>query len=615
MSQKISVLNHVFKNAFAFRKYLAIHLFVVTFMALDSSLWPYVSKLLIDKVSVLHHGEFFSQIWRLATIFVILTILPGLVWRLSDYGWTYLTPLIKKKIMVEASEKMLLKSQNFYQNNQAGACANRIKELANNTPVLLNMILYNFIGVFLSLIIAFYTVWHTHKFFAITLILWAIVFIYMALRSAKLTDEMSQNIAVQQSKIIGNIVDVFNNIQNIKFFNGQKREKERVSYLQNRYTIFYKYRGFFLLKFYTLHGLTFSLYFSASIIALIYFYSKNEVTIGDFTLIFTINSWMIHQMWSAASQVQNFLEDFGAVTQALKMLNRPLEIKDSDDAKILNLKKQNGAEIIFNNVKFSYRLLAQPKTEFKPLEFQAFAKIDKKNALLVDKEDLFLERKLVINRGEKIGLVGHSGSGKTTFVNLLMRSYDVNQGEILIDNQNIQNVTQNSLRKQITIIPQDPLLFHRTIYENIAYANQNASEEDVIAASKMAYCHKFIELMPRKYRTLVGDRGIKLSGGQRQRIAIARAFLENAPILIMDEGTSQLDSVTENLIQRSLDNLVKNRTVFIVAHRLSTLKNVDRILVFDQGQIVEEGTHQELLNHENGIYQKMWQEQIGSLVD
>ncbi len=609
MQQEINVTKHLIDNIKPFKKYLFIHIFVISFMAIDSSLWPYVSKLLIDKITTIDHDQFFQQIWPLAVALIILTILPGLVWRLADYAWTYLTPLIKKKVMIDSTEKMLVKSQNFYQNNQSGACANRIKELSVNTPNLLNMILYNFIGVLLGLVIALYTTWHTHKFFAITLFFWSIIFIFMALRSAKLTDQMSANIAIQQSKIIGNLVDILTNIQNIKFFTRQKDEAKRVGLLQNRYMAHYKRRGFFLLKFYTLHGFTFSLYFSASIIALIYFYSKGEVTIGDFTLIFTINSWMIHSMWHAASQIQGFLEDFGAVKQALKMLYRPLEVEDKENASELELKTTKGAKIEFDKVSFSYRLLAKTQKEFKNEEDRSFAGIDKKNALLAHKEDLHLTENLVIESGEKIGLVGHSGSGKSTFVNLLMRSYDINSGKITIDGQNICNVTQDSLHKKITIIAQDPMLFHRTIYENISYAKSQSSKEEVQAAAKKAYCHEFIENLPKKYRTLVGDRGVKLSGGQRQRLAIARAFLENAPILIMDESTSQLDSVTERLIQNSLAKLMKNKTVFVVAHRFSTLKNVDRILMFDSGRIIEQGTHEDLLSL-GGAYKEMWEEQI-----
>jgi ATP-binding cassette subfamily B protein len=206
---------------------------------------------------------------------------------------------------------------------------------------------------------------------------------------------------------------------------------------------------------------------------------------------------------------------------------------------------------------------------------------------------------------QKIGLVGFSGSGKTTFVNLILRAYDLNEGSITIDDQDIATVTQISLRDQVTLIPQDPSLFHRTILENIRYGNIHASKEDVEKAARMAHCHSFIETLENGYDTVVGERGMRLSGGQRQRLAIARAFLKNAPILILDEATSALDSSTERDIQESLLTLMKDKTTLVVAHRLSTLKHMDRILVFHKGRIVEEGSAASLIQ-KKGHFAHLW---------
>jgi ATP-binding cassette subfamily B protein len=226
---------------------------------------------------------------------------------------------------------------------------------------------------------------------------------------------------------------------------------------------------------------------------------------------------------------------------------------------------------------------------------------------------LFRRKSVIIEPGQKIGLVGYSGSGKTTFVSLILRLYDVTSGQILIDGQDIRDVTQDSLRCHISLIPQEPSLFHRTVMENIRYGRLEASDEEVIEAAKKAYAHEFIMQLPEAYDSLVGERGIKLSGGQRQRIAIARAILKNAPILMLDEATSQLDSVTEIEIQKSLWVLMQNKTTLVVAHRLSTLLQMDRILVFDQGKIVEDGTHAELLA-ENGLYKGLWDAQVGGFL-
>lgn len=212
---------------------------------------------------------------------------------------------------------------------------------------------------------------------------------------------------------------------------------------------------------------------------------------------------------------------------------------------------------------------------------------------------------------QKIGLVGYSGSGKSTFVNLIMRLFDIRKGEILINGQNIQYVTKNSLRQNIAFISQDPILFHRSLMENIRYGNLEANDQEVIKAAKKAHAHQFILGSPEGYNTLVGERGIKLSGGQRQRIAIARAILKNAPILILDEATSNLDSVTEALIQQSLKELMRNKTVIVIAHRLSTLLKLDRILVFEDGKIIEDGTHKDLIKRA-GLYATLWDLQIAN---
>jgi ATP-binding cassette subfamily B protein len=442
------------------------------------------------------------------------------------------------------------------------------------------MILYGFLKVVLCVVVAFFTLLSVHKYFAFGLIFWAGLFILMAIRAAKLTNRMSLSIATQQTRIMGNIVDALSNINNVKLFANAEFESKRIATFQNKYSRLFERRGIFLVKFFTLHGLTFALYFSGCVALLIWLYAQNLVTLGDFLMIFTINNWIINEMWQTANQMRMFLEELGTLEQALGVINEPLKIKDG----IEELSVPKG-EITFENVKFSYH----------------------------SDQPIFSEKSVTIYPGQKVGLVGHSGSGKSTFVNLILRLFDVDGGRILIDGQDISKVTLNSLHRAIGMIPQDPSLFHRSLFENIAYGADNTAhsttKQEAIEAAKKAHAHKFIEKMPQGYSSLVGERGIKLSGGQRQRISIARAFLKNAPILILDEATSQLDSVTENLIQESLKNLMKNKTTLVVAHRLSTLEIMDRILVFDRGKIVEDGTHEELMSL-NGTYKCLWSAQV-----
>ncbi|EKD93937.1 MAG: ABC transporter related protein [uncultured bacterium] len=220
-----------------------------------------------------------------------------------------------------------------------------------------------------------------------------------------------------------------------------------------------------------------------------------------------------------------------------------------------------------------------------------------------------------LNPSEKVALIGPSGGGKSTLTKLMLRLFDVDKGKILIDGQDISKVTQDSLRGQIALVPQDPILFHRSLEENIRYGRLEASAEEIRAAAHLAHCHEFIEQMPKKYATVVGERGVKLSGGERQRIAIARAILANSKILILDEATSSLDSESEKLIQDALKNLMKNKTTFVIAHRLSTIVSMDRILVLEEGKIVEEGSHRVLIRKKGGLYRKLWELQGGGYLN
>lgn len=585
MRKNYNALSFLWHSVKPFKLYLGLHMIVVIYTAIDTSLWPYASKLLVDKLSSTAPELVIQESWPYALLLIFLTFLPNAIWRIADYSWAKLTPALRKRITAESMEYVMQHSHSFFQNSFSGSLANKIRDLFNSTPKMLEAILYSFLTVTLSLVIAFFALFSIHKFFAFGLIIWAILFFYMAFRAAKLTNRMSLNVANQQTKIMGNIVDILSNIANVKFFANTTFESRRIASFQNKYTQLFEKRGIFLVKFYAWHGLTFIAYYVACIVFLIWLYSKSMVTLGDFLMLFTINNFMIHAMWMAANEMRTFLEEMGTVNQALQIINTPLEIKDGEQ----KLEVEKG-EIIFENVKFSYH----------------------------DGQPIFAGKSVTIKPGEKVGLVGHSGGGKSTFVNLILRLFDVDSGRILIDGQDISKATLDSLHRAIGIIPQDPSLFHRSLFENIAYGSSGIripeeTKEMVMVAAKKAHAHKFIEKLPQGYNSLVGERGIKLSGGQRQRISIARAFLKDAPILILDEATSQLDSITENLIQESLKNLMENKTTLVIAHRLSTLEIMDRILVFEHGKIVEDGSHDELMEL-NGTYKRLWSAQIGGVL-
>ena len=312
-----------------------------------------------------------------------------------------------------------------------------------------------------------------------------------------------------------------------------------------------------------------------------YLYSIGQSTIADISFALAVYSGVSSIAFGLVMTIKNFTTTWGSAVGSYNSLIKPISVQDTPGAKALVVKR--GA-ISIKNVTFKY---------------------NKKRVL----KNLTID----IAPGERIGLVGVSGAGKTTLVNLLMRMYDVVDGAILVDGQDIRNVTQDSLRENISFIPQEPTMFNRTLRENIAYGCDNVSDEQIYAAARQASAHSFIKDATDGYDTLVGDRGVKLSGGQRQRIAIARAFLKNAPILILDEATSALDSETESTIQKSFERLARGRTTIVIAHRLSTLRNMDRIIVLDNGQVIEQGSHNQLVRS-GGVYSRLWKMQSGGFI-
>jgi ATP-binding cassette subfamily B protein len=315
--------------------------------------------------------------------------------------------------------------------------------------------------------------------------------------------------------------------------------------------------------------------------SLLYLWTIDQISTGQVIQVFATMWNIAATMWAVGSALPVFFQSLGLAKQAYSVMCDSQDIGDKSDAQPLKI---STGEIAFDNVSFHY-----------------------------GEKHLFKNKHVLIRGGERVGLVGYTGAGKSTFVNLILRFFPLQEGKISIDGQEVTNVTLESLRRQIALIPQDPVLFHRTLRENISYGKPDATEAEIFQAAKLAHCDEFIRNLTQGYATKVGERGTKLSGGEKQRIAIARAILVDAPILILDEATSALDSVTEKYIQDSLERLMQNRTTLVIAHRLSTLSRMDRILVFDQGKIVEEGTHASLLSKE-GLYARMWKMQVGGFL-
>ncbi|MGK9235217.1 ABC transporter ATP-binding protein/permease [Inquilinus limosus] len=317
----------------------------------------------------------------------------------------------------------------------------------------------------------------------------------------------------------------------------------------------------------------------------LWLWQRGLATPGDITYVLGTYALIHGYLRGVGMHVRNLQRAVNDMEELVDFMDQPLGVEDRPGAPAIRVE---AGRIDFDAVTFRYQGQKQPI-------YDGFT--------------------LTIAPGERIGLVGHSGSGKSTFVKLVQRLYDLNGGAIRIDGQDIAGVTQESLRRQIALVPQEPVLFHRTLAENIAYGRPDATMEQIVEAAKQAYAHDFISRLPQGYDTLVGERGVKLSGGERQRVALARAILADAPVLILDEATSSLDSVSESLIQQAVEKLIVGRTTIIVAHRLSTVQKVDRILVFDRGRIVEQGTHAELVKREGGHYRTLFEHQAMGLID
>ncbi|SHG81108.1 ABC transporter ATP-binding protein [Pollutimonas bauzanensis] len=306
---------------------------------------------------------------------------------------------------------------------------------------------------------------------------------------------------------------------------------------------------------------------------------RNQASVGDITFALTMFFMLEGYLRDVGMHIRNLQRSVNDMEELVSLERQSLGVEDKPGAGPIAIGK---GEIRFDNVTFRYGTHSRP---------------------------LYSNFSMRIAPGERVGLVGHSGSGKTTFIKLIQRLYDINEGSISIDGQDIANVRQASLRKQIAIVQQEPVLFHRSLAENIAYARPGATPAQIEAAARLASAHDFIAALPNGYGTLVGERGVKLSGGERQRVAIARAFLADAPILILDEATSSLDSESEVLIQQAMERLMVGRTTLVVAHRLSTVRALDRLLVLDRGRVVEEGSHETLIRLEHGLYRRLFERQ------
>lgn len=543
---------------------------------------PYYFSRLYDAVSTFSDmPETWQKIFFCVLIAFVLQFIGQVVANSNFFIMARIIPQLRTLVIRDVFDYVNKHSIAFFTEEMAGNISNKVQQLQNGVCSLVERCMdasWGFGYVLVGLVVlSSVSIWLTPVF-----VLWGTLVIFLGFYLGKKVNRLSKATGDEQSRANGMIVDSIANYSEIKSFANFRFERLNLLKALRLLRKTESKEQFGQGKVILIQHMTVVFSFFAFMLYSVWLFSKNILSAADFIFVNTLFMTMGGTIFNITWSYNSLLRIFGKISSALDTLAVEPEIVDSPKAKSLSFRK---AEITFENVGFAYK----------------------------NRNRIFTELNLTIQAGEKIGLVGSSGGGKSTFIKLLARYFDVTEGAIKINGTDIREMKQDSLHRSIATIPQDVCLFNRSLYENIRYGRTSATEKEVFAAAKKAAADEFICKFPDKYQTKVGDRGVVLSGGERQRIAIARAILKNAPILVFDEATSALDSKSEKHIQKSLSALMKNKTVIAIAHRLSTLREMDRILVFDKGRIVEQGTHMSLLR-KKGVYYKLYNMQADGFV-
>ncbi len=494
--------------------------------------------------------------------------------------------VIENRAMVDLTERVftyvLGHSQGFFTSQFVGTLTRRVRHFYQAFETILETVMTQLFTTLLFVIGAVTILFLRSHILGIVLAVWVVLMVALQIWLTRIMQPLRKARSEADSKVSGALSDTISNHDTILLFSGIPLERSAFAKIIEAWRaasrrawtadeMVWGTMGFFM-------GLIELLLIGLAI----WLWEKGILTIGDFILIQLYLVTTFNNVVGINFTLRRFYSALADASETAELLDAPHDIIDLPDARPLAV---SAGSITFAHVDFSFN---EARTILK-------------------------DYRLALRGGEKVALVGPSGAGKSTVTKLLLRLYDVTAGSICIDGQDIAQVAQESLRNAIGFVPQEPILFHRSLRENIRYGRPGASDEEVMAAAKKAHAHEFISGFPQGYDTLVGERGVKLSGGERQRVAIARAILKNAPILVLDEATSSLDSESEHYIQAALDTLMEGKTVVVIAHRLSTIMKMDRIVVMEQGRIVASGTHDVLLA-EGGLYQKLWSIQAGGFL-
>ena len=540
-------------------------------------LLPLIFKFLVDFSSEyisFKSDDLLFKIISLSVLLIFTALVSRFSFRVFDYYEAKFIPTINAEIPTKIFKYITNHSTSYFDNNFSGEIVHKIKQISDISKNLLITFPVNIIAALIALIISCVIIFPKSLILGFSILLFGIFYVIASYYLANKNKELASIWSGKNSKFNGHLIDSVENMILVKSFNKKDYELNKVSeYAIEEKNSLYNLK-INVAKIKIIHTLISSFIIIFVTFYSLYLYLNGLITLGDFVFNYTIIAKLTNEFYAIGELTSEMLEKHGTFSAALGFIYKKQD-KEND---LPNIEIVNPS-ISFNNVFFKYK----EKFIFENLNLQ-------------------------IKANEKVALVGHSGSGKSTIVKMILKQYPIKSGNINIDNQNIENYNVDSINNSITYINQNIYLFNRTIRENIAYVKPEATEEEILESCRKSGAIQFIENKENGLDTVIGERGVQLSGGEKQRLAMARAFLLNNPILILDEPTSALDSISEDIIQESLKELMKNKTVIIIAHRLSTIKNMDRLIVLEQGKIIEEGTHSELLK-KDGLYKKMWNKQ------
>ncbi len=527
-----------------------------------------------------------AAIHSLLMLVVVIGFISVLSWifrRMQMYGIINFESLAMTDLYDSAFDYLIGHSYQFFISHFSGTLTRRVSKYASAFESLMDSIMMEFFPMAVFVVGAVGILFLRNHTLGIVLGVWVVIFIAFQIYTARLKQPLRVARSEADSKLVGVLSDDVSNQNTIALFSGGIYEHRLFAEVVEHWRAATMHSWNTDEMIWTIQdalivGINIAVLWGTLIL-----WQRGLFTVGDFVLVQSYLLGLFNQLTSINRNMRRCYDAIADASEMIEIIKMPHDVVDVPGAAKLAV---HDGKIVFDNVGFSY-----------PNGQPALTRFD-----------------LTIAGGEKLAFVGPSGAGKTTITKLLLRFYDVTDGAIKIDGQNIATVTQDSLRNAIAFVPQEPILFHRTLMENIRYGRRDATDDEVFAAAHAAHCDKFISSLSEGYNTLVGERGVKLSGGERQRVAIARAILKNAPILVLDEATSSLDSESEALIQDALQTLMQDKTTIVIAHRLSTIMKMDRIVVIEDGGIAAEGSHHELLK-QGGLYKKLWSIQAGGFME